>query len=125
MDKLTPNEILKKLRNREITLDDISERDDFEQIYNFAIKTGVIEPVSVQTYGTEDTSTNGLQSNSYFIAKMFHDNLKEYIDNLMTTPLSENVTNADMVDGYHIWVGSQEDYDAITTKNSETIYIII
>lgn len=121
MDKLTPNEILKKLRNREITLNDISERDDFEQIYDFAIKTGVIKPISAQTYGTEDTSTNGLQSNSYFIAKMFHDNLKEYVDSRIAT----NVTNADMIDGYHIWVGSQEDYDAITTKDSKTIYIII
>jgi hypothetical protein len=34
-------------------------------------------------------------------------------------------TNADTVDGFHVWSGSQAAYDAIVTKSSTTIYIIV
>lgn len=32
--------------------------------------------------------------------------------------------NADMVGGYRIWEGSQAQYDAIGTKDPDTIYLI-
>jgi hypothetical protein len=34
-------------------------------------------------------------------------------------------TNADTVDNFHVWSGSQAAYDAIVTKSSTTIYIIV
>lgn len=40
-----------------------------------------------------------------------------------TTNLIGNL-NADLVDGYHIWSGTQSAYDAIGTKSSNTIYLI-
>lgn len=32
--------------------------------------------------------------------------------------------NADTVDGYHLWSGTQAEYDTIDTKDDNTIYII-
>lgn len=37
---------------------------------------------------------------------------------------STNADNANKVGGYAIWVGTQAQYNAITTKDSKTIYII-
>jgi len=47
-----------------------------------------------------------------------------------TAPLQVNSTtkvsnlNADMVGGYRIWEGTQAEYDAIGTKDPNTIYLI-
>ena len=38
--------------------------------------------------------------------------------------LPANGGNADTVGGYAIWVGTQAQYDAITSKSSTTIYLI-
>lgn len=38
--------------------------------------------------------------------------------------LPANGGNADTVDNFHIWQGTQAEYDAITTKNSNTIYLV-
>lgn len=40
------------------------------------------------------------------------------------TSLPANGGNADTVSGYTIWVGTQTEYDAISSKNSTTIYFI-
>ena len=36
----------------------------------------------------------------------------------------KNGGNADTVSGYTIWTGTQSEYDAISSKNSTTIYFI-
>ena len=40
------------------------------------------------------------------------------------TSLPANGGNADTVSGYTIWIGTQAEYDAISSKNSNTIYFI-
>ena len=40
------------------------------------------------------------------------------------TSLPANGGNADTVSGYTIWIGTQAEYDAISSKNSTTIYFI-
>ena len=41
------------------------------------------------------------------------------------TSLPANGGNADTIDNFHIWKGTQAQYDAISSKDSNTIYIIV
>lgn len=51
--------------------------------------------------------------------KMAMNTIKEYYDQN-----EANSGNADTVGGYAIWVGTQVQYDAISSKSSTTIYLI-
>lgn len=51
--------------------------------------------------------------------KMAMNTIKEYHDQN-----GANGGNADTVGGYTIWVGTQAQYDSITSKSSTTIYLI-
>ena len=55
-----------------------------------------------------------------------HSNGTITLPNYPTVPanLPANGGNADTVGGYAIWVGTQAQYDAITSKSSTTIYLI-
>ena len=55
-----------------------------------------------------------------------HSNGTITLPNYPTVPanLPANGGNADTVGGYAIWVGTQVQYDAITSKSSTTIYLI-
>ena len=48
------------------------------------------------------------------------------LSNKPTIPssLPANGGNADTVNNFHLWKGTQAQYDAITTKDSNTIYMI-
>ncbi len=37
---------------------------------------------------------------------------------------STNADNANKVGGYSIWIGTQEQYDKLTTKDANTLYFI-
>ena len=43
---------------------------------------------------------------------------KKYVDDSIAT------VNADTIDNLHIWTGTQAQYDALGTKDSNTIYLI-
>ena len=43
---------------------------------------------------------------------------KKYVDDSIAT------ANADTIDNLHIWTGTQAQYDALGTKDSNTIYLI-
>ena len=45
---------------------------------------------------------------------------KEYVDNFVPT----EINNQDNV-GISIWTGTQAEYDAITTKDANTLYFVI
>ena len=40
------------------------------------------------------------------------------------TSLPANGGNADTIDNYHIWTGTQAELDAITTRDANTVYIV-
>ncbi len=48
----------------------------------------------------------------------------EAVKGKIPTSLPANGGNADTVSGYTIWIGTQAEYDAISSKNSTTIYFI-
>ena len=50
--------------------------------------------------------------------------MKEYVDNSIPETLPANGGNADTVQGYSVWVGTQAEYDALTSRSSSTIYFI-
>ena len=75
----------------------------------FALKTELHEHTNksiLDTITTIPTKTSQLTNDSGFIT-------------------SANIpTNAETVNGYSIWVGTQSEYDAITTKSNTTLYFI-
>ena len=62
---------------------------------------------------TIPTTTSQLTNDSGYIAS-----------SSIPSSLPANGGNADTVGGYAIWVGTQAQYDAITSKSSTTIYLI-
>ena len=71
------------------------------------------------TNKTVTGAINELKSNSHT-----HNN-KAILDGITQDKVSMwDSTNADTVDNYHIWSGTQSEYDAITTKDANTIYLI-
>ena len=78
------------------------------------------------------TKTSQLVNDSNFISSIPSEYItEEELNNMgylttsqMPTSLPANGGNADMVCGFSIWFGTQEQYDAIKTKNATTIYLI-
>lgn len=53
--------------------------------------------------------------------------IKNYVDsNISYSSGGSNPTdtNADSVDNLHFWVGTQAQYNAISTKDANTVYLI-
>lgn len=73
---------------------------------NNAISWHILDPDPVQSdWNVSDTSSD------YFIKNK-------------PTSMPANGGNSDTVGGFSLWTGTQEQYDAITTKSSTTIYMI-
>lgn len=60
------------------------------------------------------------------IESMGNQNLDDYaLKSEIPTSLPTNGGNADTIDNFHIWKGTQAQYDAMPLKDSNTIYIIV
>ena len=66
--------------------------------------------------------TNGSSFSSWFLLSTFDGNYNNLTNK--PTSLPANGGNADTIGGYSLWMGTQAQYDAITTKSDTTIYII-
>ena len=65
---------------------------------------------------------NGNSFSSWFLLSTFDGNYNNLTNK--PTSLPANGGNANTVGGYSLWVGTQAQYDAITTKSDTTVYII-
>lgn len=70
------------------------------------------------------TDTTTFRNASYYGAA--RESLVELLDQLETGELqiSEDEGNQ-ITSGFQLWVGTQEDYDAIASPDSNTIYLIV
>lgn len=107
---------------------------------NYATKTELNNKANKShTHTTNDitnlsvpTKTSQLTNDSGFITSIPSEyvtenelNSKKYVtQSQIPTSLPANGGNADTVGGYTIWVGTQAQYDALTTKYNTTIYLI-
>ena len=66
------------------------------------------------------TLSDGVESVAFAkgTPKRYNMATKKYVDDSIAT------VNADTIDNLHIWTGTQAQYDALGTKDSNTIYLI-
>jgi hypothetical protein len=83
--KLRPIDILKCLKEKSITVDEIKNRKDYDRIIKLALREGILTQNDlikdeVSNLSFEEFSNGQIYSVDSFIAKSLHDELKEYVD---------------------------------------------
>ena len=86
--KLRPIDILKCLKEKSITIDEIKNREDYDKIIKLALREGILTQNDlikdeVSNLSFEDFSNGKLYSVGDFIAKTLHDELKDYVNDTL------------------------------------------
>lgn len=92
----------------------------------FATKTEVVDEIDrafalvESTITTNSNSIQSIQSDLGVVSNLNTQN-KTVVGAINEVKADKN---ADTIDNYHIWVGTQAEYDAIATKSNTTLYFI-
>ena len=99
--KLRPIDILKCLKEKSMTVDEIKNRKDYDRIIKLALREGILTQNDlikdeVSNLSFDEFSNGKIYSIGNFIAKVLHDELKDYVDDVVSNATPAIITEEDL-----------------------------